>query len=280
MKDLHGKTAVVTGGGSGIGRSIVIALAKAGMNIVVSDLRLPTAETVREEAKALGVQAVAVQTDVSKHEFVVELADKAYGRFGSVEVLVNNAGVSWRPWRSVLDATMSDWKFVIDVNIWGVIHGLDVFLPRMEKQLGEKHIVNTSSLAGIAPVSGHTPYSGSKAFVTAISESMADELASEGFGVTCLHPSMVRTNVVQNSEAMRTNEDRGENRTFRPIISEKRERRMQMLSDQYIDAEAVGEMVRDAIQRNQLYLHTHPMLPGYYDERAELMYGEGTFGRA
>jgi NAD(P)-dependent dehydrogenase (short-subunit alcohol dehydrogenase family) len=276
VKELKGKTAVVTGAGSGIGRSIAHALAKSGVNVVVADLRPATAKTVSEEVAALGVSALSATVDVSKRDSVEALADAAYDRFGVVDILVNNAGVSWRPLRPVTQAKMSDWKFLIDVNLWGVIHGLDVFLPRMAQQPGEKHIVNTSSLAGVWPVKGHTPYSATKAAVTAISEGMAVELADEGFGVTILHPAMVKTNVIQNSEDLRAAEDKGAGRTFKPMI----DKRMEELASEYIDAEAVGEMVRDAIQRNQLYLHTHRIAPERIRERTELIYGTDTFGRA
>lgn len=276
MKNLAGKIAVVTGAGSGIGRAIAHSLAKAGTNIVAADLRLDTAEAVSEEVRALGVEAIAVETDVASHESVSTLADAAYDRFGKVDILVNNAGVSWRPLRPITQARLSDWKFLIDINLWGVIHGLDVFLPRMSAQPGEKHVVNTSSLAGVWPVKGHTPYSATKAAVTAISEGMAMELADEGFGVTILQPAMTRTNVIQNSEALRSDTDKGEGRSFKPMVDE----RMEGLVAGYIDADVVGEMVRDAIQRNQLYLHTHAISADHIKARVEMIYGDDTYGRA
>ncbi|MEX0407485.1 SDR family NAD(P)-dependent oxidoreductase [Aquibium sp. LZ166] len=276
MKELAGKVAVVTGAGSGIGRSIAHALAKAKVNVVVADIRSDAAREVCAEVEALGAEAIAVEVNVADHGSVQAMADSAYSRFRHVDILVNNAGVSWRPLRPVSDATLSDWKFMIDVNLWGVINGLDVFLPRMSKQQGEKHVVNTSSLAGLWPVKGHTPYSATKAAVTAISEGLASDLAEEGFGVTILHPAMVRTNVVANSEAMRSDVDKGEGRTFRSMVDE----RMEKLAAAYIDAEAVGEMVRDAIERNQLYLHTHPIEAQDIRSRTELIYGADTYGRA
>lgn len=276
MKDLKGRTAVITGAGSGIGRSIAHALARAGVNVVVADLHGDTAKTVSDEVKALGVDAIPVTVDVAQHASVTAMADAAYARFGKVDILVNNAGVTWRPFRPVTEATMADWKFMIDVNLWGVIHGLDVFLPRMSKQPGEKHIVNTSSLAGVWAVKGHTPYSATKAAVTGLSESMASELEDQGFGVTILHPAMVKTNVVANSESQRAADERGEGRKFTPIV----DKRMDGLVGGYMDPAAVGEMVRDAIQRNQLYLHTHPLTDEQIRGRMELVYGKDTFGRA
>lgn len=276
MQDLNGKTAVVTGAGSGIGRAIAHALAKAGMNVVVADLNADTAATVAAEVEALGTQALAVQANVADHGSVAAMADAAYGRFGSVEVLVNNAGVSWRPLRPLTDATLADWKFMFDVNVWGVINGLDVFLPRMKAQPGEKHIVNTASMAGVWPVKGHTPYSASKYAVVGISEGIVNDIGDEGFGCTVLCPAMVRTNVVANSESQRPTGEKGEGRVFKEMVDE----RMKKLVDEYIDAAAVGEMVRDAIQRNQLYLHTHAIAPEDIAARTDLVYGPETYGRA
>ena len=145
-----------------------------------------------------------------------------------------------------------------------------------DSQPGEKHIVNTSSLAGIMPVAGSTPYSATKAAVTAMSESIAQELAPRGFGVTILHPATVRTNVAANSERLRAPEDRQENRSFEPFENERVKRLMSTL----VEVEDVGEMVRDAIQRNQLYLHTHPIGRDLIEERREMMYGPEAYGRA
>lgn len=131
------------------------------------------AQAVADELKAQGARVHPVTVDVSQHASVVAMADEAWTSFGQVDILCNNAGVSWRPFRTLLEASMEDWKFIMNVNLWGVIHGLDVFLPRMRAQKGEKHIVNTASLGGILPLAGHTPYSASKAAVTFISEGLA-----------------------------------------------------------------------------------------------------------
>jgi NAD(P)-dependent dehydrogenase (short-subunit alcohol dehydrogenase family) len=276
MRELKGKTAVITGAGNGIGRSIAHALAKAGANIVVADLRLSWAETVSQEIANLGVKTLPLLVDVSKEESVTALADAAYDKFGVVDILVNNAGVTWRPLRPITAATLSDWKFFMDTNVWGVIYGLNAFLPRMMKQQGEKHVVNTSSVAGVWPVKGNGPYSATKAAVTAMSEALAIELADEGLGVTILHPATVRTNVVQNSEELRTEKEKGAGRTFKPMVDERWE---ELVGAGFIDAELVGEMVRDAIQRNQLYLHTHPISDKNINKRMNLIFDPDSFGR-
>jgi NAD(P)-dependent dehydrogenase (short-subunit alcohol dehydrogenase family) len=277
MRLLRGKTTVITGAGSGIGRSIAHALARAGMNVVVADIQIENAERVSTELAGFGVRSIAVATDVARHESVLELANKAYDVFGSVDVLVNNAGVSWRPLRTVMDATLADWKFLFDVNVWGLAHGLDAFLPLMANQPGEKHIVNTASLGGLLPVPGLAPFSGTKAAIIAISEAMAAELKPRGFGVMILCPGLVRTNIAATSEMQRAPEDRIENRTITPYNNSWWQN---LYTTEIIDADVVGEMVRDAIQRNQLYLHTRPVTLEIADEHRNLMFGPETYGRA
>ena len=147
MKTVKDKISVITGAGMGIGRAIALALAEGGCHVVVSDIQEAAAQDVAKEVRAHGVRAIAVACDVSDGAAVGVLAETAYGEFGVVDILCNNAGVSWRPWRSALETTLEDWRFMLGVNLWGVLNGLDAFLPRMRRQAGEKHIVNTASLA-------------------------------------------------------------------------------------------------------------------------------------
>ncbi|MDB5860258.1 MAG: short-chain alcohol dehydrogenase, partial [Ramlibacter sp.] len=188
----------------------------------------------------------------------------------------NNAGVSWRPFRTVLEATMEDWNFILGVNVWGVVHGLDVFLPRMRSQAGEKHIVNTASLGGLLPLAGHTPYSASKAAVVFISEGISQELASEGFGVTVLCPGFVHTNARANSDALRPLDQRSEQRQFTPFENPLLKR----LALTTMQPEAVGRMVCNAILDGTLYLHTQEVPSDIVAERMETMFGPHTVGRA
>lgn len=275
MKTLAGKTAVVTGAGSGIGRSIALALSRAGARVVVADLRESAAQAVADELQAQGGRALAATVDVGSRESVAALADAAWQAFGRVDVLCNNAGVSWRPFRTLLEATMEDWDFIMRVNLWGVIHGLDVFLPRMRAQEGEKHVVNTASLGGVLPLAGHTPYSASKAAVTFISEGLAQELAPEDFGVTVLYPGFVRTDVTANADALRPPEQRSSARRFTPFENPLLAR----LALAYMDAGPVGEMVCNAILGNQLYVHTQPVPGDIVAERMNTLFGPQTLGR-
>jgi NAD(P)-dependent dehydrogenase (short-subunit alcohol dehydrogenase family) len=277
MKTLQGKTAVVTGAGSGIGRSIAVALADGGANVVVADIQEATAQEVAEEVRGRGVRALAVTCDVSRHASVVRLADLAYAEFGAVDVLCNNAGVSWRPYRNVMDATLDDWQFILGINLWGVLHGMDVFLPRMRRQEGEKHVVNTGSLAGLFPHEGHAPYSASKAAVVSLSEVMARELAPHGFGVTILCPGGVRTNLGDNAVRIRGEVSDEERSRFEPVETPTIAR---MATFALPSAEPVGVMVRNAILNNTMYLHTAPVPSDLVAERIYTTFGPATLGQA
>jgi len=269
MKTLQDKTTVITGAGSGIGRAIAHALAEAGSMIVVSDIRINAAEQVAKEVRELGAKAIAIETDVSDHASVKQLADAAYGEFNTVDILCNNAGVSWRPFRTILEATMSDWQFLFGVNFWGVVHGLDVFLPRMRLQSGEKHIVNTASIAALVPLAGHLPYSASKAAVVSISEAAAEELAPEGFGVTILCPGFVNTNITQNGDSLRPVEQRSTSRTFTPYDNPL----LKSLAMTAMDPKDVGLMVRQAILDSTLFLHTQPLPAEIVARRTATLFG-------
>lgn len=277
MKELKNKVAVVTGAGNGIGRSIALALGKAGVHVVVADLQEHAAKKVASELTSLGVQAQGVFCDVSREQDVASLADASYAKFGRVDILCNNAGVSWRPFRSVADATLDDWRFIYGVNLWGVLHGLDAFLPRMRKQSGEKHIVNTASLGGLFPMSGHAPYSSSKAAVVSLSEAMAIELAQYGFGVTILVPGRIPTDLRVNSALARCQAVDAVDPSFDPVPMPMKERFGEFAVLDSVDA--VGEMVRNAILDNTLYLHTRPIPSDLLIERSLVQYGRTTIGR-
>ena len=196
MESLANKVTVVTGAGSGIGRGMALAFARAGSNLVLSDIDEARLSGVLGEVTALGVEAIGVATNVADGASMDNLAAKSFERFETVNVVCNNAGVAG----SSLSSTgidVSDWKWVIDVNLWGVIHGHRVFLPHMLEH-GDGHIVNTSSMAGHFP--GHSAYGASKFAVAGISEGLYHELsdAKKGVGVSCLCPGWVNTNIADS----------------------------------------------------------------------------------
>ncbi|MCB1691095.1 MAG: SDR family NAD(P)-dependent oxidoreductase [Halioglobus sp.] len=179
MKDFAGKVAVVTGGASGIGRSLVKELLAEGAKVVIGDVEQKALDRVLAEFSGAG-DVMGVVTDVSKAESVNALADKVYDTHGACHLLFNNAGVA-APSANVWETTDNDWKWVHGVNVLGVVHGIQAFVPRMIASGEEGHVINTSSGdGGISPLPYQSVYASSKAAVSCISECLAAQLQSEG----------------------------------------------------------------------------------------------------
>jgi NAD(P)-dependent dehydrogenase (short-subunit alcohol dehydrogenase family) len=191
VDDLAGRVAVVTGGGSGIGRAIVLELAAAGMDVVVADIEDAPAREVAEEARAAGARAIAVHTDVADYVSVQALADASYDEFGAVHVLCNNAGVLI--FGEMQNLKIEDWNWLFGVNVFGVLNGVYAFLPRMLESGEPGHIVNTASIAAL---SGQGIYGASKSAILNITESLHRDLADTPIGVTALCPGMLNTKIV------------------------------------------------------------------------------------
>jgi NAD(P)-dependent dehydrogenase (short-subunit alcohol dehydrogenase family) len=179
MKDFAGKVAVVTGGASGIGRSLVKELLAAGARVVVGDVEQKALDRVLAEFSGAG-ELLGVVTDVSKADSVNALADTVFKTYGACHLLFNNAGVA-APSANVWETTDNDWKWVHGVNVHGVVHGIQAFVPRMIASGEEGHVINTSSGdGGISPLPYQSVYASSKAAVSCISECLAAQLESEG----------------------------------------------------------------------------------------------------
>lgn len=275
MKDLNGKSAVVTGAGSGIGKAIAQSLAAEGVAVAVADIELENAQAVAAEIIASGGRAIAVRTDVSDLAAVEALADAAYEAFGDIHILVNNAGVAFRPFRAIWDTSHADFQWMVGVNIWGVIHGVEVFVPRMRAMPGEKHIVNTSSISTLLKVPGNATYTMTKFAVDGLSEIIREELEADNIGVTILYPGHILTNV-SKSGRLRSPEEQSRDASLRSYVSYAEERgetpKGQPSSSaggavnligggdiaRGIEASEVGPMVVAAIKDNRLYCMTHP----------------------
>ena len=179
MDDFAGKVAVVTGGASGIGRAIVKELLASGAKVVVADVEQKALDNLLAEFDGAG-EIMGVVTDVSDGDSVAALADKVYSEHGACHLLFNNAGVA-APSANVWETTVNDWKWVHGVNVLGVIHGIQAFVPRMIAGGEEGHIINTSSGdGGISPLPYQSVYASSKAAVSCISECLSAQLQSEG----------------------------------------------------------------------------------------------------
>lgn len=199
MREFSGKVAVITGGGSGIGAALCRLGAGLGMKVVIADVDLDAAERVR--ASLPTGAAIAARVDVSRADEVEQLAHLAYVSFGAVHLLCNNAGVvpSGRH-RPVWEYPLEDWRWALDVNLMGVVHGLRSFVPRMLVQRCESHIVNTASVAGLISGAGSPVYSASKHAVVRITEALYASLRERNapIGVTALCPGLVNTRIYES----------------------------------------------------------------------------------
>jgi NAD(P)-dependent dehydrogenase (short-subunit alcohol dehydrogenase family) len=243
--ELRGRTAVVTGGASGIGRALILRFARDGANVVVADVDEPGMASVAGEAQALGVKAVAVRTDVSERSDVEALATRAFEAFGAVHVLCNNAGVA--AWGGIESATHRDWQWVLGVNLWGVIHGVEAFVPRMIARGEPGHIVNTASMAGLIASKGLGVYNTSKYAVVGLSETLAKDLRPYRIGVSVLCPLGVQTRI-RDSERNRPTALRNERAEPATPVE---------LIGRSLAPHAVADMVLTAIHANELYVITH-----------------------
>lgn len=196
--EVGGATAVVTGGGSGIGRALVLGLAAAGCNVVVSDISPDDAAAVAASAERdHGVRALAVAADVTDREAMADLAEQAaaFGG-GTVDIVCLNAGVL--VWGTAAEASVGDWRWVLDVNVMGVAHGVAAFVDRLLAQGTPAHVVVTLSSAALRPSAGLAAYSASKGAVLALTEALHDQLGDTNVGVTALIPSNVESRILDS----------------------------------------------------------------------------------
>ncbi|NBC34951.1 SDR family NAD(P)-dependent oxidoreductase [Novosphingobium sp. FSY-8] len=250
MADVRGKTAFVTGGANGIGLGIVQALVKAGANVVIADIR----QSALDEAKAAlnaDAQVETVQLDVTDRAAFAAAADRAEARFGKIHMLIGNAGIGVMG--PVLDARYDDWDWGMGVNLGGVINGLVTILPRIKAHGEGGQIVTTSSQSALIPISYSAIYTAAKAAVMGISEAIRGELAVENIGVSAFMPGPVQSNISQSGELRPQHLRNDSGYAQREADLEKRPN-----SPLWMSAEEVGERVLAGIQRNDLYILTHP----------------------
>jgi NAD(P)-dependent dehydrogenase (short-subunit alcohol dehydrogenase family) len=192
-----GQIAVVTGAGSGIGRSMSQLLARLGAHVHAADINGEAAARTADQIAAAGGSAQAHTLDVTDAAAVAAFAEVVYEQSGRVDILHNNAGIGHGG--PLVDTPLEDWQKVLDVNLFGVIHGLHAFVPRMIEQGGESHIVNTASMAGITASAGMAPYCTSKFGVVGMSLALDAELRAKGIRVTALCPGVIDTAIVAQS---------------------------------------------------------------------------------
>ncbi len=263
MKDFQGKTAVVTGAASGIGKALALDLARRGMNLVLADLEAGPMEAAETEIRALStetmpVEVLAVSTDVAELASVQALAAAAWDRFGAVHVVCNNAGVAIGG--PLQDATHADWEWVMGVNLWGVIHGVEAFVPRMIAQQQGGHVVNTASMAGLIASKGLGIYNTTKYAVVGLSETLAKDLRDEGIGVSVLCPMGVTTRI-RESERNRPPSLGGGKALDSHGGPD--------LLGRYLSTQEVSNLVMEAIENGRLYVPTHSEGLEFWERRAQ-----------
>jgi NAD(P)-dependent dehydrogenase (short-subunit alcohol dehydrogenase family) len=246
LTSLKDRTAVVTGGASGIGRALALLFAREGAHVVVADLdEAGMAETVAGVSRA-GRRALAVKTDVSRLADVHALADRAFGELGAVHVVCNNAGVAL--WGGLESVTHKDWEWAMGVNLWGVIHGVEAFVPRMVAGKQPGHVVNTASMAGLIASQGLGIYNTTKYAVVGLSETLQKDLRGYDIGVSVLCPMGVNTQIRKS--------DRNRPAPLRNEAAEGEGRAVELIG-RYLPPEHVAERVLRAIYANRLYVITH-----------------------
>lgn len=237
--EFKGKTAFITGGGGGIGTGLAEAFAERGMKLVLADIDLDRAES---EAEKFGADAIALKIDVTSPESWELAKQAALARFGAVEVLCNNAGVSIQ-WNALVDVPPEDFEHAFRVNVFSILYGVKTFGPDMVTRKSG-HIVNTSSFNGLISMGTMGPYSASKYAVTALSVALRQEMAPHGVGVSTIYP--------------------GATRSF--MMSGVFERHPELVRTQkMMEPVWIGRAVVTAIERNEPHVISHPSLKPAYD---------------
>ena len=269
MEDLTGKTAVVTGGASGIGLGIAQALAGAGMRVAIADVEDAALERALASLESAGGEVVAVRVDVTDRSALAAAADQVEDAFGKVHVLCNNAGVLVGG--SIDEMTYADWDWVLAVNVRGVINGLQTFLPRIAAHGEGGHIVNTASLAGMSTARGMSVYTASKFAVVGLTEALRADLADSGIGVSVLCPGVVDTNIFDSGrnrpDAMRSETETDVFPLVRHLPEGDRAARMERVLSSALDPAAVGDIVLHGIRRNEKFIFTHPNIEFMVESR-------------
>lgn len=236
-KDLTDRIVVITGAGGGIGRELARLCAQRGAHLVLCDINETAVEKTAEMARSGGAEVLASQTDVSDAEAMTRFAEAALARFGRVDLVVNNAGVGLVG--GFLDTSRKDWEWLVGINLMGVVHGCDAFLPAMIESGRGGHIVNLSSAAGLLANPQLSAYSATKFAVLGLSEALRMELQLHGIGVTAVCPGIINTGITQTSPI------RGSGDT-----EERRERLAATYAKRGFTAQRVAHNILRAVDRN------------------------------
>ena len=268
MKEFAGKVAVVTGAASGIGLATATRFAEEGMKVVFADIEELALEAAVTKLRNAGHEVLGVPTDVSKWSAVQALAEATMAAYGSVNVVHNNAGVVVSG--PIEELSISDWEWVLGVNLWSVIYGIKAFLPFI-KSAGEGHIVNTASTAGLQGPKGIAPYSAAKFGVVGITETLRLELEADQSPVSAsvLCPGAINTQIVF-SKRNRSVESAADHKTS-DVEKGFEENAGALLANEGKDPAEVADMIAKGILANDFWIITHSYWKDVMVERAAAM---------
>lgn len=257
MDQFANRVAVVTGAASGIGRGLAERFAREGMQLVLADVEAEPLAAFEQELTAAGHQVFARVIDVSQRAEVDALADAAFERFGAVHVLCNNAGVSGGG-GALWETTEADWQWVLGVNLLGVVHGIQAFVPRMLATGEPGHVVNTSSVLGLSSGPGSI-YGVTKHAVTRLTEGLYHDLraANANISASVLCPGMIATRIIE-AERNRPAALQNPGQANQPEVLARRQAMQQLFLAQGMPPAEVAEIVLDAIRNDRFYILTHP----------------------
>ena len=272
METMKNRVAVVTGAASGIGKALSLAFAAEGSSVVLADVEDEALAAAKAEVEALGVTAFAVKTDVTDEESVADLCSATLEAFGEVHILCNNAGVGGGG--LIKNQQLVDWKWVIDVSLWGVINGLHHFLPHLI-EAEDSHVVSTASVAGLMAVPGLAPYNAAKYGVVAIMETLHHEMMRDeeaNLGVSVLCPGVVRTNIAtaqrnRPEHLRRQKGESGSNAAKAPEEARKRNSAIAAALENGMEPSDVASQVVNAIYDRRFWVLSHPELLGEINHR-------------
>ncbi|MBQ0719545.1 MAG: SDR family NAD(P)-dependent oxidoreductase [Gammaproteobacteria bacterium] len=256
MKDVQGKVAFITGAASGMGLGMARAFSAAGMKVMLGDIQKEPLDTAVAELKAQGRDVAGVVVDVTDRDSVFSAAQATVDAFGKVHVCVNNAGVGASG--SAEGTSEKNWRWTVDVNMWGVVWGLQAFMPLIEKHGEGGHVVNTASMAGMFSWKELSAYNASKYAVVAISETAMAEHTEDNIGVSVLCPGVVNTNL--GTSARNRGDDYGGS-------TDKKSEQMVAMLKKGLNPDVVGEQVLEAIIDDQPYIFTDPGLRSWVENR-------------
>lgn len=235
---LDGKTALVTGGASGIGKATALAFARRGANLILCDVNQAGLAETEQQIRAMGRDVLAQRVDVANRDEMRNFADTVHARVDAIDILMNNAGVALGA--GMLDTTVEDWDWIVGINLWGVIHGCHYFVPAMVKRGRGGHVINVSSTAGYVAGEALLAYSTTKFAVLGLSEALRDELSRHGIGVTAVCPGVINTPITQSARM------RGVQAT--PAI---RDGMIEAFRRRNYPPERVADNILKAVQRNR-----------------------------